>query len=350
MSLKNLILLLAVCLLISCSGHKGNNEELTSHQLVDIPVDSICSLKSNIKFFGEISSMDFVDSTSFIIASKKPADIFRLGTDGLQVNEIGRYGKGPFEYISPSIVKVCNGNVYVWCEQTLKLIIYEPNGTGIREYTNFKKAIKTFEVYANYVVFYVSGGFKESLIEILDLDRNEIVYRSGTPSEEHLLLSLLEQAGGMAVSDSLLYYVVPDNLSYNVIDLNNFSSEKVEVDDKEFFVTKLNENANYIINKNRDKAFDYLWHNSCVTDICVTDGIICLIAELGDYIIDKGNFDYSERYCAFYFFDKNTGKLFNSYRVSKEKAIGRFVDSQWGLFFLSADKITGDPKLYKIKI
>jgi hypothetical protein len=107
----------------------------------------ICALDENIDVVGAISSCSFLDENRFVVSTVNPSSLFICGLDGKQTKEIAKVGPGPFDCISPSIVRVHDGKIYVWCQQQLKLLVYDTEGNGIGKYSFFNQAINNFELW-----------------------------------------------------------------------------------------------------------------------------------------------------------------------------------------------------------
>lgn len=280
--MKKIIYILLGVAILGCTSNKNNQHTFTTTCDNEFFSDSICTLQENISIVGEISSFDIVDSNQFVVTSVIPANVILYKKNGNQVQEIGEVGNGPFEYYRPSIVKVYNDMIYVWCSQLLKLIVFDLQGDPLNEYTNFRKSIKKFDLYDDMVCFYLSGGY-ESIIEIYSLSTGELVKSLGKSTEEHELLNIASSSGSLALSPSYLYYTLTDNLSIYQIGLSDFNAKKHTLEDNDFSVKKIKHDAGDLINTDRKSALEYSLENSMVTGLFCTTEHLIITSETGHY-------------------------------------------------------------------
>jgi hypothetical protein len=279
---------------------------------------SICILNENINLLGGIHSFDFIDEDNFVVSTVNPSSIFIYNINGEQIREINKVGSGTNEYITPSVVRVYDNKIYVWCSMQLKLIVYDLMGNALNEYIFFDKSINHFIPFKSHVVMYFTGGYRNKFIKVYDLKEGKMVYETGAVTNEHIMLTLKDISGGIAVSNSDIYYCSPDKISIGLINTINFTnSHIVDVKDKEFRVNPVVEEPLNIINGDRNSAVDYLLNNSIVTGVFSTERFLVIKAEVGKYIKQKDHhLDISNRHNKFYVFDKQTLDLIH---VSKTK-------------------------------
>jgi hypothetical protein len=177
-------LLFIIFLLLSCSKEKSSQNQDSINE--DVRLKDICVLQENINLFSEISSFVPINDSIFAIASVNPAQILLYNLLGKQILKIGKFGNGPYEYISPSIVKYHNNRLYIWCSSNLRLLVFDINGKPLLEFTNFNKAIKNFQIIKNLLVTYSAGGFNDPIIQLYDLDKKKYIKEGfGNQSNEH---------------------------------------------------------------------------------------------------------------------------------------------------------------------
>lgn len=273
-----------LCIFAAC------NNESKKMILLDIPkkfkVDSllisqICTLNDSMKLLGEVRSFEMINDSIFVVSSSKSAQVIVFNINGEQLFEIGSKGNGPFEYISPSLVRFSDQKYYVWCSMKLKLIVYDRNGIVIKEYTNFNKAINDFVIHENYLYLYSSGGFDDPIIQIYDLNKGEFIRKSfGEQSNEHRVLNSFSGAGGMALTENgvifspndelIAYKISLDNFSYSVFKINesDFKVKKIDVDPREFMADPA--------------SMQYIFSSDIVTGVFCTNDFIILMCETGE--------------------------------------------------------------------
>jgi hypothetical protein len=273
------------------------------------PLDEeICIISESPCLLGELTSFCFLNDDRFIISTRKPAQLIIFDRNGKQIVCLKQAGKGPMEFLSPSLIKAYHDKIYVWCEQQLKLIVFDGFGNPIREYVGFKIAIKDFEIWNNKAYLYMAGGISKNLIKVFDLEKEEFIAKFGEVSEESILLSLFSGAGGLFLTESKLHYSAPDQLGVFFWDENNYLYEFVEFVDKEFQVSNTN-NAIEMINADRNRAIEYISTNSVIKGIYDLYNRIVIIAEVGKFDMKMRNIA-SSRYTKYYIYNKSEKSVF----------------------------------------
>lgn len=309
-----LVTYLLCCFIIfnSCKSTNKNNAINISDSNSNIVYDSICSLKENLDVLGNISGFNWIDNNHFIITTSSPEPaLFVYNLEGEQEYKINRLGKGPGEYLEPTIVHVFQNHIYIWCSKQLKLIKLDSKGKFIEEYHGFQKAIKDFSLWNDDIIFYISGGFNESLIEIHPINQKENIYYFGKPSNEHLVLNLLERSGGLTLVNNCIHYICADELTIHSLNLENMNESSSSFKDHEFSVNKINSDAFTFINNERSKVMDYLFNNSTITNLFYADSCLIIQSEIGTSKIDNKKIDNSQRYLKYYGFNLSKEHLFS---------------------------------------
>ncbi len=302
-----LLIIISFSFIASCSKNE-------TFSLINIPkqinLDSglslqpVVTLKSNISMIGILNSFCIVDKKSFATSQKKPAQVMLYDMSGRQLHEIGKNGSGPYEYINPSIVRSSEQNIYVWCSTLLKLIVFDKSGNPIHEY-KFKKAIKDFVVYKYHVCFYAAGGFDDPIITIYDMSTDEFIPQTyGIQSNEHKILATNSASGGLALSGNNLFFALFDEPSIYKVNLDDFSISDYKINDPEFHVEKVKEDARTFMT-NRIKSIDYIFGSDIITGIFCTNNFVALRSEVGKIEIENMQIvDYSKRAQKNYVFNK----------------------------------------------
>lgn len=305
---------LICCLIIinCCKSTSKNNLINISDSNSNIVYDSICSLKEDIDILGNITGFNWIDNNHFLITTSSPEPtLFIYNTEGKQELKIYRFGRGPGEYLEPTIVHVFQNHIYIWCSKQLKLIKLDSKGKFIEEYKDFKKAIKDFSLWNEDIIFYISGGFDKSLIEIHPINQKETIYYFGKPSNEHLVLNLLERSGGLVLVNNYVHYTSADELTIHSLNLESMNESSLSFKDNEFNVNKLDLDAFTFINNERSKVIDYLFNNSTITNLFYADSCLIIQSEIGKSILDKNKIDNSERHIKYYVFNLSKEYLFS---------------------------------------
>jgi hypothetical protein len=328
----------------NCQGKKIENNPLS------IKSEVICNLETKNPIFGKIRDFAFVDDNTIAILTTNPSNIILFDTNGNFKQIIGKQGKGPYEYSSPSKVKSINSLIYVWCEMQLKLIIFEKDGTPLLEISSIKKAISSFEISENLIVFYIRGG-AERIIAVYDTLKSEIIFNEGLATNEHQILGIMPNAGGLALVGEKIYYMYADALVINILDLRNFSITKNAICDKSFYVGKVKESATNIINHNIEKAIDYVLKNCRVIGLVPVNEGILVVSESGALAREKSSIRILNRSKNFYLVLDNGIIKKNSYLFDKESDIeSNFLyTSHNGLVYTIDYFIDNDDVIFQLK-
>jgi hypothetical protein len=307
--MKNLFLIIVSLLIYSCNT--GSDEKSRVFDNIDtyIQMDGLSELSENLTITGEIKSFCFVNDTSFVISVSDPAMVVLYNTDGYQQKLIGRNGRGPFEYTSPSLVRSYNQHIYIWCNMQLKLLMFDSEGTPINEW-KFDKGIRDFVVYKNYICFYAMSGLDEPLINIYDLTSANFINKGyGIKTREQEVLLVRDCSGGMDVHDNNLYFKSADEPCIYKLNFDDFSLNTFCIDDPEFKTDDLKSTPEAVIS-NIERLFEYLFSNSSVMGVYYTSGHIILQAEVGIAEINGFEFgDISQRKVKYYVFDEDINLL-----------------------------------------
>jgi hypothetical protein len=278
-------------MLLLMAGCRDNKKYATLTEK-EWSVDTICYLQENIDLVGEINSIGRFDDNHFLLSTKVDPAVYLYDLSGTQLLKIDRPGRAKYEYINPAIVRAdTDGNIYVWCDMTLKMIVFDKFGQPLDEIP-YMKSIRNFVPYRNYICFYLSGSY-DTTVEVYDRIEDDIVFsQREAPSQEHILLSMNESSGGMALLGDDLLFSYADGPSVHAINLNDFveTERTVEIPDSDFRVRPINGDAREFFNQDRYKALKYLSENSMVNGMYVTQDNIFILATTGSYEIHS---DYS---------------------------------------------------------
>ncbi|MBA4411651.1 MAG: 6-bladed beta-propeller [Bacteroidota bacterium] len=340
--MKNILLLIFLVACVSCGNKKLPN---LSNYNGNLKYNKICQLSEKPNLLGQITSINFIDSSHFVISTKNSSNVFIYNTNGDQIKKIAKIGKGPNELLSPTIVRVYDSKIYVWCANLLKLVVFDINGNPLNEYVNFKKGLKNFEIFKNYFCCFTGGGFKGSIISIFDMNKNVIIKEYGNATNEQRLLSILEGAGGISLTRTGLLYSAPDQLSITSINLSDWSESTKKYFDNEFVVKKIDMDGVEFFNSKPREALEYIYKNSIVTGIFPSDNGYILKTEVGEYSVNKNIVDFSKRYDKFYFLDKNM-KLISALKVAKQSENLASIYATFGNHIYNVSLYNKDNKEY----
>lgn len=305
---KTLLFLLVITFMISCTEetNKGNVVYLKEENSSVINADyiEIAVLNNKPDIIGDVRYVDIINDSALVVSTTSPPQVIILDRNGNQIQKIGKVGKGPNEYLSPSIVKYSQSKIYIWCSKQLRLLVFDVNGKVVKQY-NFENAIKDFVIFKNYACFYTVGGLDKSLITIFDLSQSEFINKTfGSLTKEHEILNMREHSGGIAIKDSLLFFTPTNALEISIVDLSEFNLiTKIKIDDPEFKIDKVSGDINNFI-RDQIKSIQYIYGSCRVLGIYSTKQGIILRAEVGDIEMEGLNFkDISKRMNKAYVFD-----------------------------------------------
>lgn len=303
----------------SCNSEKSSNIKVDNSSS-ELEYDSLTVLAENIGLLGELHSFSFMEKDKILVSSLNPSKVFIYSIDGKQITEIGNSGSGPYEFLEPTIVKSDKNNIYIWCRNQLKLIAYNFEGTPIKEYNGYKKAIKDFIPHNNDIYFYTSGGHNGTYIERFSLSDNKIVQDFGHTTELHKLIGTMACSGGIAANQNKLVYVSPDRLELNEIDLEDLSASIISWDDSEFQSSDIHIDAIHLMNEERNKAFDIIAENSLVTGLYNMRDLMVIKTEVGRYNFEQSETNKSTRFDKYYLINDK----FEVVKTVKSKKDGEF--------------------------
>ncbi|RNC64165.1 hypothetical protein [Proteiniphilum sp. X52] len=123
-------------------------------------------------------------------------------------------------------------------------------------------------------------------------------------SDEDLILSIAKFKPEIIIRDDYVYFIRPSTLNFYRFKIGVFDVEETKkIEDDSYQIEKVDD-ANYLINNQRMKAFDYLYNNSITDNIfLVKDGLI-IKSEIGKYYPNerKKILERNKRFNKFHFY------------------------------------------------
>jgi hypothetical protein len=309
----------------------------------------ICNLNENKEIIGQIDDADFLNDSIFVVISNK--QIVKYSTSGDQINIITHIGNAPHEYITPSLMSVCDSSIFVWCNSSLKLIQYNAEGEFINAISDYRKAIKNFAVYNNeFVFFYKNDGTKEGIIDVYDIEKKQIIASIGNYSDEDLLLLMMRFKPQIIIQNNYVYFIKPSSLSIYRFNVNDFKLETfADIEDKEFSISKV-DNAKAVINTQREKVFEYIYKNSLADNLFHTGNGWIVKSETGEYVINerKKEINRSSRFNKFYLW--NNGRPDKVWKTTVPSYYCNYINYKDSIFIIqnTLDNDMIPNKLFKI--
>ena len=250
-----------------------------------------------------------------------------------------KQGRAQYEYINPALVRTDSvGNIYVWCDMSLKIIIFDKTGLPIDE-IQYSKAIRDFLPYRNLISFYLLGN-ENHIIEIYDRNNGNVVHYAGkSVSQEHLMLALNETSGGMTMLEDDLLFAYADRPEIYSVNLDDFTDDALcaRADDSDFKAESIEGKVHDIIDQGRMSVLNYLSQNSVVTGLYAMGDAIALKATTGCFDVDESMLIFNDtRKDKIHIFDKNMNFIQTIAKDKDHRSSDKwFTCNNNGLFYLS---------------
>jgi hypothetical protein len=295
-----LFLILPVSCTISPDRTEAEKIPISGERQLDII--TLARLQETPEPIGQVVSFDMIDEDQFVIATESPSRIYKYDMQGRQLQAIGATGRGPFEYVSPSVVRVSKEKeVYLWCNVQLKLIVFDTEGNPLTEYKDFIHAVGDFAIFGKQVFFYNKGVSDGPFVDIYCLETRQFVAHLGMMTVEQSMLDRTSCSGGIAVWNDSLVFVPSDQLCVLQADVEKYSVSDVRIHDPVFEVEDLKGISGQGVLEMRD----YLFANARVLGVYPLDDLLVIQAETGRIDIALNSLDLSERLNRFYFLDSD---------------------------------------------
>ena len=282
----------------------GYNEKVSLELVQEI------NLKENINFLGKIVDFEVENNKIYLVDSRNPS-IVEYNHEGVQQKIYNKKGRGPFELVRPSLIRIIENKIFIWDNTLLKLSSFTPNFDPYLEISDFPRAISDFHLIDDQLILYLSGGAKGPLIAIYEMDKKKEKRISVIDkSSEHIMLMRLEQSGGLDVINKNIFYTAADQPElYNIYSPNflaPITSHKLNFNN--FEVEKINENPTKIINNNPNKMLDYISQNSRMINVVAMNEYTVVEAHTGT--LNRNNEDpFKDRKSEIVILDNNQQQI-----------------------------------------
>jgi hypothetical protein len=291
----------------SCFLNRNRSNEFEDIQVDSLNLVPVCFLRNNYELLGEIESFGFLTTKLLYVTSKNPVRVYVYDIEGNQRFLLGDSGRGPYEYLSPKIVRQSDNKFFIWCSDLLKLIEFSENGVPLCEYYGIGRGIKDIIIKDDYAYIYNVSGFDEGIVSVFCLSSSEFTgQKYGEVSHEHEILNLHQCSGGLLLYSNKLLFAPANKLEINVIEYESASyKDLIYVTDENF---KIDEFHNSITDLLMDPEFaSKLYSSSIVLGLYKTEKHFVLRAETGKVQIERNIFkDISKRFQKFYMLNYET--------------------------------------------
>lgn len=348
-------LFLLILFLCSCNSaiDSSKGERIVAFKNIELPAETECSLQENIFVVGgSPSDLAFFRDSSFLLSIGR--DLVWYNKEGIQLKKFGQYGEGPGEYFLPDKFYITSDYVYVWCKESLKLIIYDLEGNFINEHRFVKHAIQNFVVWKDkYICFLLDGTVEDKRIDIYEIEKEKPVwsayYRNGIDD----ILSISSFSGGIAVVNNKLSWCYPSSIKLHECDLAAIQTDWEETEsnrflDPEFSVKVKEVPSRQDMNSDPKKIFDYIRNNSRITQVFSLGGKPAILAEVGKSEIVNDTLSREKRKIKCYSFSEDRQNV-TSFTFDYPRNCGLIKGINNKIYFLTGEYVGEDTLKIELK-
>jgi len=258
------LVLVIILSLLNINVYAFQNELISNTGKFKLTVSKTIEVKENIEPISDIGYIAINNDESFFLTSKNIAQLLLYDSKGNQVKKVSRWGRGPFEYQKPSLVKIYKNKLYLWDQTSFKLIIFTDQGEPVDELNLFASNVSDFSVWDRNVVFY-SQRATEDYLSVYDIETKELLFKTGYEIEdemEHLLLMMFEGSGKLTYTDEAIFYGLPTKNGIAKYSVSQNKTQFIEITDDNFkFEYSEYDNMNEL-NTDINNAIKYPFYNS----------------------------------------------------------------------------------------
>ncbi|MTI88733.1 MAG: 6-bladed beta-propeller [Balneolaceae bacterium] len=295
------------------SNFNSDNEKLLLQRIKNY------ELTERDYFISNIKKGSFPDIDTILLSLDTEQGILKYSDEGNNQLRIGKIGRGPFEYINPSIVyyDTKDDNIFVWDASQLKLIQYDSQGKGIKEFTDFRWSWGDFVINDSTLFFYNNGKSSGKYIQEYHLESSEIIKKFGHIDQQHAFFKIYEGSGGLAQKSNYIYYVSPSKLKVNRINTDDYTEYSKTIHDPDFEVPHI-KNAAEIISRGKQKISELMRDASIVLDVYALENYLVLMAQVGKqfYNPKAGFYTMEKKKIKFYVLDYGSLDLVDTFTFS----------------------------------
>ena len=281
--------------------------------------------------------LNIVPNKDFIIVAGK--DIGLYDKSGNFLNNIGRKGKGPGEYVTRSMILPCNKKFRLLDRSQNKIIDYDVNGAFIEEYY-FGMFGQSFICWNNYNIIYTGNELTEYKKRLFLFDKNfSLIDGCFSLNDSYHYMNMFDKTNFFVYQDSLRFLNAFDYNIYNIeITQNTFEIEpryyidfgKFEIP-KSFFEQEFNDIREYHTSlekthyahqimgfiENKDNVFFAFKQkdNRYLAIYCKQNKKSMVVDKIHDDFIFKGlDFSLFSEFMSYYYYDNQIYFVMDAYR------------------------------------
>lgn len=320
-------------LLVTCpyelTGQSISENTLGDNNLLKLHLIHTYELKESDYFISSILDIVHISDDSLLIITNTEDGVILYTDRGSVQKRISNLGRGPFEFVSPTISRVIDSKYFIWDSSQLKLSVFDKNGYGIREYSDFRWAINDFLVSGDYIYINNRGNSSGKILEKYQLSgsKRDPLFEAIDKTQEHLFLSSIQPSVRMTSIDDRILFISPSSLTLYALDTNSNEIKSIYLEDDDFHVPHIRSVSS--LWSGAENPADYLRESSLVTNLFHVDGYIVIIARMGREIFNHAYNVYSseERYFKILVLDSNLN-LKDTFRYSLFEN-GMLFDGTW---------------------
>ena len=299
-------ILCAICVLPivqSCREKREKNFLLfpEKEQFVSKTTDTI-PLGENLILMGNINQCLSLSDTSFLVTDGQHVVVY--GMDGRQLAVVSERGHARNEYVNVGAMYASSRYIYLWCNMTLKLLQFTPDGEFVGKYDGPDKAISKFVVQDDSLVYYCVTGRDDYSLNVYDLKNGKLLEEAGELDNEDIMLFFNNHSGALALWHDEVLFMPPSRMDLMSMRGAQYSGVVGTVADKDFSCAEVKTNPRDEVDIDIREVYDYLLKNSMVAGMYADDTLLCIMTETGEFHPQKDTLQTAGRNLNLFFLGK----------------------------------------------
>lgn len=269
-------------------GYNNSDTEIYLREMEPIPLINENVIMSLTEFIQPFSG-------NYILVHSKPEAIHVINDEGELKSQLGRSGKGPFEWQRPRYTQVLENEIIFWDAGNLKVFGFNENFQPEQELKGIRHAIRGLRFKNRNIVAVLHDIPGENeYIKLYEKSENGSLVlkdRFGKLTEEGRKLHMIFMSGGILWNSNDLIWCDPAIPEINIFNTEEKQFKKIEIPDDRFSVEDW---GNKVQSPNNIE--DFIFSNSRVVSL----------QKLEDYImVEIEHFQDGESLIMYHFFDFN---------------------------------------------
>lgn len=238
----------------------------------------------------------------FVIIHRSPDGVSVMNSQGGLEAQLGRSGRGPFEWRSPAFVQYIDGEIIIWDAGNLKFLIFDENFEPVREDIGIRHSIRGFYYKnENLLSVYNQPAHESEFIHIYErTSSGEIALKNktGDLSKEGEIMLFREMMGGLLWNEDDLIWADPALPGFFVYKTEENEQLEFTFRDNLFSVQSWNEHP-VMTRETLHKIEEYLFSNSRIISLQKMENHILIEVEHfqdGDPVLHYHLYDFEYNY------------------------------------------------------